>query len=130
MFARVPTRYLRTGRHPSAAVVPDAHSFDDVYERAGSVEEVYAEIVDGLAEAAVAAGEVLYAVPGSPLVAERTVELLLADDRVDVDVVPGLSFLDLAWARLGVDPAAENRTWDGRPIALVKGGRTIEGLVE
>ena len=116
---RVPARYLRTARHPSAAAVPDAHSFDDVYDRADSIEEVYAEIVDGLAEAAVAAGEVLYAVPGSPLVAERTVELLLADDRVDVDVVPGLSFLDLVWARLGVDPVAVGvRVVDGRRFAV------------
>jgi tetrapyrrole methylase family protein/MazG family protein len=37
-------------------------------------------------------------------VAEHTVELLLADDRVDVTLVPALSFLDLAWVRLGVDP--------------------------
>ena len=49
---------------------------------------------------------VVYAVPGSPLVAERSVELLRADDRVDVTVLPALSFLDLAWAALGVDPLA------------------------
>ena len=47
---------------------------------------------------------VVYAVPGSPLVAERTVDLLRADGRVAVTVVPALSFLDLAWAALGVDP--------------------------
>ena len=32
---------LRTRRHPAAEVVPDAPSFDDVYERADSFEEVY-----------------------------------------------------------------------------------------
>src|SRR4051812_28371556 len=101
-IARVPERYVRTMRHPSASAVSEARSFDEVYERAGSIEEVYAEIVDALAEAAANAGEVLYAVPGSPLVAERSVELLLADERVDVEVVPGISFLDLAWAKLGV----------------------------
>ena len=47
---------------------------------------------------------VVYAVPGSPLVAERTVELLRTDPRVDVTIVPSLSFLDLAWDRLGIDP--------------------------
>jgi tetrapyrrole methylase family protein/MazG family protein len=120
---RVAERYLRTARHPAAGAVPAARSFDEVYERAGSIEEVYAEIVDGLVEAAAAAGEVLYAVPGSPLVAERTVELLRADDRVDVDVVPGLSFLDLAWARLGVDPVAAGvRVVDGRRFAVEVAG--------
>jgi len=120
---RVRERYVRTTRHAAAAAVSGAHSFDEVYERAGSIEDVYAEIVDGLAEAAAASGEVLYAVPGSPLVAERTVELLLADDRVDVEVVPGLSFLDLAWTRLGVDPVAAGvRVVDGRRFAVEAAG--------
>jgi tetrapyrrole methylase family protein / MazG family protein len=119
----VPLRFVRTMRHPSASVVTGATSFDDVYDRAATLEEVYAGIVDALAEAAAEAGEVLYAVPGSPLVAERTVELLLADDRVAVDIVPGLSFLDLVWARLGVDPlAAGVRLVDGRRFAVEAAG--------
>ena len=120
---RIPQRYLRTTRHPAAVAVPGAHSFDEVYDRASSLEEVYAEIVDGLAEAAAGAGEVLYAVPGSPLVAERTVELLLADDRIDVELVPGLSFLDLAWTKLSVDPVARGvRVVDGRRFAVEAAG--------
>ncbi|MBV8161354.1 MAG: nucleoside triphosphate pyrophosphohydrolase [Acidimicrobiia bacterium] len=120
---RIPQRYVRTTRHPAAGAVPKAHSFDDVYRRAPSLEHVYAEIVDALVEAATAAGEVLYAVPGSPLVAERTVELLLADDRVDVELVPGLSFLDLAWAGLAVDPVAAGvRVVDGRRFAVEAAG--------
>ncbi|MDQ4098224.1 MAG: MazG family protein, partial [Actinomycetota bacterium] len=123
---RVPARaarYVRTMRHPSASIVTGATSFDDLYDRAATIEEVYAGIVDALAEAAEEAGEVLYAVPGSPLVAERAVELLLADDRVAVEVVPGLSFLDLAWARLGVDPlAAGVRLVDGRRFGVEAAG--------
>jgi len=122
-IARIPERYLRTARHPAAGAIPGARTFDDVYDRAGSIDEVYADIVDALAEAAVNAGEVLYAVPGSPSVAERTVELLLADERVDVEVVPGLSFLDLAWARLHVDPVAAGvRVVDGRRFAVEAAG--------
>jgi tetrapyrrole methylase family protein/MazG family protein len=55
-------------------------------------------------------------VPGSPAVAERTVELLLADDRVAVEVLPALSFADLAWVRLGIDPVE-------RGVRLVDGHR-------
>ena len=122
-IARIPERYLRTARHPAAGAIPGARTFDGVYDRAGSIDEVYADIVDALAEAAVNAGEVLYAVPGSPSVAERTVELLLADERVDVEVVPGLSFLDLAWARLHVDPVAAGvRVVDGRRFAVEAAG--------
>ncbi len=104
---RVPHRFLRTARHPSAAAVPDAVSFDARYESEDTFDAVYASIVASLVEAAAAHGEVLYAVPGSPVVAERTVELLRADGRVDVEVVAAMSFLDLAWARLGVDPFAD-----------------------
>jgi tetrapyrrole methylase family protein/MazG family protein len=125
--ARVPVRFVRTMRHPSASIVSPATSFDDVYESAASLDEVYATIVDRLVGAAASpsgsGGEVLYAVPGSPAVAERTVELLLADDRVDVEVVPALSFLDLAWTRLGVDPfAAGVRIVDGHRFAVEAAG--------
>ena len=98
--------FARTQRHPAAEGLVDATFFDDVYEASPTMDDVYRTIVDRLVDAASAAPDrrVTYAVPGSPLVAERTVQLLLADDRVDVDVVPALSFLDLAWVRLGIDP--------------------------
>ena len=65
----------------------------------------------------------MYAVPGSPSVAEHTVELLIADPRVAVDVVPALSFVDLAWVRLGIDPLAEGvRIVDGRNFAEAAAG--------
>jgi tetrapyrrole methylase family protein/MazG family protein len=122
-LASVPHRYLRTTRHPAAVAVAGATSFDSIYEAAGTIEEVYAGIVDALVEAAGEHGTVLYAVPGSPLVAERTVELLRADARVAVRVVPALSFLDLAWAALGVDPlAAGVRIVDGRRFAVEAAG--------
>jgi tetrapyrrole methylase family protein/MazG family protein len=115
-LARVPAgaRFVRTQQHLSAGAVPGATSFDDVYESGDTLEMVYREIVERLVRAA-GAGPVLYGVPGSPLVAERTVDLLRADARVGVEVVPAVSFLDLAWARLGVDPlAAGVRLVDGQ----------------
>ena len=122
-LASIPNRYLRTTRHPAAVAVAGAVSFDSVYESAASLDDVYAGIVDALAEAAAEHGTVLYAVPGSPLVAERTVELLRADDRIDVRLVPALSFLDLAWAAVGVDPVAEGvRIVDGRRFAVEAAG--------
>ena len=122
-LASTPHRYLRTTRHPAAEAVTGAVTFDPVYESAASLDDVYAGIVDALAEAAAEHGTVLYAVPGSPLAAERTVELLRADNRVDVRLVPALSFLDLAWAAVGVDPVAEGvRVVDGRRFAVEAAG--------
>jgi tetrapyrrole methylase family protein/MazG family protein len=116
--ARIPRRFLRTSRHPSAEAVPGATTFDSIYQQADDMAGVYRAIVDALVEAAEAEGEVIYAVPGSPLVAERTVELLRSDGRVSVEIVPALSFLDLVWARLGVDPlAAGVRLVDGHRFA-------------
>jgi tetrapyrrole methylase family protein / MazG family protein len=113
-IAAIPTRFVRTERHPSAGAVAGAASFDHHYEQASTLPEVYQRIVEDLVAAAGAHGEVLYAVPGSPAVAERTVELLLADPRVDTVVVPALSCIDLAWVRLAVDPlAAGARIIDG-----------------
>ena len=129
-IAAAATRFVRTTRHPSASLVEPATSFDGLYEQAGSMEEVYAGIVDELVASAGATGSVLYAVPGSPLVAERTVELLRADPRVEVEIVPGLSFLDLAWARLGVDPVAAGvRLIDGHRFAVEAAGQQGTFLV-
>jgi tetrapyrrole methylase family protein/MazG family protein len=128
--AAIKTRFLRTTWHPSTALVAPATSFDELYEGAESLDDVYAGIVEQLVAAARAEGEVLYAVPGSPLVAERTVELLRDDRRVEVKVVPALSFLDLAWARLNVDPiAAGVRLIDGHRFASEAAGQTGPLLV-
>ena len=128
--ASIPVRFLRTSRHPAASAVDGASTFDEVYEQAASLDEVYADIVDRLVRAAEQHGEVLYAVPGSPAVAERTVELLRADDRVEVQVLPALSFADLAWARLGVDPVAVGaRLVDGHRFAVEAAGSTGPLLV-
>jgi tetrapyrrole methylase family protein / MazG family protein len=115
-IARIPHRFLRTARYPSAAVVGEAPTFDHLYDEAESIDAVYAGIAGELVAAAAEHGEVLYAVPGSPAVAERTVELLRADDRVAVEVLPALSFVDVAWTRLGVDPVE-------RGVRLVDGHR-------
>src|SRR3954447_26494848 len=58
-------RFLRTTRHPSATLVPNATSFDDVYEAADTFTDVYAEITERLVDAASRNGDIVYAVPGS-----------------------------------------------------------------
>jgi tetrapyrrole methylase family protein/MazG family protein len=120
---RSPHRYLRTARHPSAHLVPDANAFDEHYEHADRFADVYIGIVDALVAAAREHGEVLYAVPGSPVVLERTVRLLLDDERVTTEVLPALSFLDVAWARLGIDPVeAGVQLVDGHDFAVAAAG--------
>jgi tetrapyrrole methylase family protein/MazG family protein len=120
----IATRFVRTTRHPAVAqVLAAAPSFDYIYDQAERIEDVYPAIVEALVEAATTDCVVLYAVPGSPLVAEHTVELLRADRRVTTEVLPALSFLDLVWNRLGVDPLQGGvRLVDGHRFATEAAG--------
>ncbi len=123
LVERITHRYLRTARHPSASLVPAAITFDEVYEQADTFADVYAEIAERLVAAAIEHGTVLYAVPGSPLVLERTVRALRADPRITCDVQPAMSFLDLVYARLGVDPVEAGVTLvDGHDFATAAAG--------
>jgi tetrapyrrole methylase family protein/MazG family protein len=129
---QTPNRYVRTARHPAVADLTDAgielRSFDDEYDRAGDVDDVYEKIAGRLLEVAASTGEVVYAVPGNPAVAERSVELLrdaAARGDVVLEIVPGLSFAELAWARVGVDPMTGARVADARRLTaedVVGGG--------
>ncbi len=97
---------MRTRRHPAAVAFPEIESFDALYDEAEDFETLYAAMAEQLVELARAdpSGRVVYAVPGSPLVGERTVDLLRDRDDVDLEVVPATSFVDLACAALGIDP--------------------------
>jgi tetrapyrrole methylase family protein / MazG family protein len=97
---------LRTRIHPSAGRFENIASYDQWYEEADSFEALYQRIVDDLVGLATSSptSEVVYAVPGSPVVAEHTVELLLARDDVDVVLEPAVSVIDVACAALRVDP--------------------------
>jgi tetrapyrrole methylase family protein/MazG family protein len=125
---RVPpaARFLRTSIHPSAHLVAGATTFDHRYESADTFDEVYRGIAADLMAAADQHGEVLYAVPGSPRVLERTVDLLVeaADaGRVEVEVLAAMSFVDLAWVRLGVDPYEQGvRLIDGHRFEVAAAG--------
>ena len=96
---------LRTGRHPAAAEFPDVPTYDDWYESADSFDDLYDRIVEDLVLMA-ASAPVVYAVPGSPLVAESTVERLLARADIDVAILPAVSTVDVACAALRIDPMA------------------------
>lgn len=123
-------RFVRTLRHPSAHVMASARSFDDVYDRRSTFDEVYAEIVDTLIAAARSTGRILYAVPGSPLVLERTVHELLRHDDLEVVVNPAMSFLDLVWSRLRIDPIDAGVTLvDGHEFATRAAGESGPLLV-
>jgi tetrapyrrole methylase family protein/MazG family protein len=118
-------RFLRTAQHPSAHLVVDAITFDERYETSGTFDDVYIGIAEDLIAAAIQHGEILYAVPGSPLILEQTVRLLMSDDRIECIVNPAMGFLEIAWARLGIDPIEHSvRLIDGHQFATAAAGLT------
>ncbi|MGA2209502.1 MAG: MazG family protein [Acidimicrobiales bacterium] len=132
--------FFRTRQHPAAAELlasgaagSETVTFDDRYTGEATFEAVYTSIAAALLEAASRSGRIVYAVPGSPLVAERTVELLRAaagSGDVVLEIVPAMSFCDLVWARLGIDPlAAGVRLVDATAFALTAAGDTGPLLV-
>ncbi|MEK3732761.1 MULTISPECIES: nucleoside triphosphate pyrophosphohydrolase [Paenibacillus] len=106
--------YVRTLSHPVMAALEELQvkleSFDHVYETHDTFPEVYESIASqliNLAKAGEAGSEVVYAVPGHPMVAEATVRLLrerCPKEQVALTVLGGESFLDEAFVRLGFDP--------------------------
>lgn len=94
--------FLRTERHPSVPALRARGvsyvSFDSLYEAAGDYSALYtrmAEEVLACLEQAVS-GTVAYLVPGNPMVAERSVEILLQKTRVPVEIVGARSFAEAA----------------------------------
>ncbi len=121
---------LRTEVHPSVARLVeekvDFISCDNFYEDGASFEAVYDSIVNFVLQKA-QEQDVVYAVPGSPLVAERTVVLLrerAAENNVKLKILPSMSFLDLAYVELGIDPIAGLRIIDSSDFeALADAGK-------
>lgn len=123
-------RYIRTTRHPSAHLVENATSFDEEYEKHAKFEDVYQAIADKLIAAAKQHQEILYVVPGSPLVLEHTVQLLMQNKSVATRILPAMSFLDVVWSTLKIDPVdAGVRMIDGHRFAELAAGLTGPLLV-
>lgn len=95
----------RTRHHPAAdhlAGLRPVVFCDDLYDLASSFETVYEGITQRVLEAA-EGGDVVYLVPGSPLMGELSVGLLI-DSGHEVEIIPGESFVDATLARVGCDP--------------------------
>lgn len=118
-------RFVRTERHPAVDdLAVDGitfESFDAMYETHGELRDVYDAIVAALVGLAKQHAEIVYAVPGNPVVAERTVQLL-KQSGVAIRIIPGLSFADLAWAHVGVDPLDGARVVDAHAFAVESAG--------
>jgi len=112
LIEKADTVVLRTVQHPAAAELAASRQVvtcDDLYESLAEFDEVYAAIADRVLAAA-AEGAVVYAVPGSAVVGERSVREIQTrafDAGLGVTIESGQSFLDLGYIAVGLDPIAD-----------------------
>lgn len=126
---------LRTRIHPTVAEIEKRgltfSSYDGFYEEAPDFETLYRHITEDLLRRVTEQGDLVYAVPGSPLVAERTVVLLreLAKETdTAVDILPGMSFVEVMYTRLGIDPIEGLTILDAEDVSTLK-ERPAQSLV-
>lgn len=102
--------FFRTINHPCAQDLLEegiqAESFDALYDQEDSFEAVYEGIVTRLGQELEEFPEIVYAVPGHPAVAERSVQLIVdkLSSRFEVKIRPALSFLDSLFSAIPFDP--------------------------
>ncbi|WP_010235220.1 nucleoside triphosphate pyrophosphohydrolase [Clostridium arbusti] len=103
--------FLRTKKHPTVKFLKDEGihftTYDGKYEQAESFDEVYSSIAEDLVKQHELLGDIVYAVPGHPLVAEKSVNILLKlckNKKVKTNILPAVSFIDAVMEALEIDP--------------------------
>ena len=103
--------YFRTEKHPTVDYLRDRlkgfKTCDNYYEEGNSFDEVYQNIANDIIEEYRKTKELVYAVPGHPLVAERSVLNIIdlcEKNNIEYSILPAVSFVDAMMDRLKIDP--------------------------
>ncbi len=102
--------YLRTEKHPIVNKLKETikyTSLDYFYDNEENFEDVYYKISKYIVELA-KEGDLVYAVPGHPRVAEKTVgiiESMANENNIEVETIASMSFVDAMFNYLALDPA-------------------------
>ncbi|MGL4850003.1 MAG: nucleoside triphosphate pyrophosphohydrolase [Clostridium sp.] len=104
--------YFRTEIHPTVDFIKEKNikfnTYDEYYNKYDSFDDVYMNIAEDLVKKYAEVNEdIVYAVPGHPLVAEKSVSNLmnLCDEKgIEYEILPAVSFIDAMMDRLKIDP--------------------------
>ncbi|MBD5638852.1 nucleoside triphosphate pyrophosphohydrolase [Clostridium botulinum] len=103
--------FLRTEKHPTVEYINKLgityETFDGEYEVGESFDDVYNSIAKSLIEASKNYSDIIYAVPGHPLVAEKSVDILIKlcrQNNIKFKILPAVSFVDALMESLLLDP--------------------------
>ena len=115
--------FLRTEIHPTVDYINDIKinykTYDNLYEESTSFDEVYSSIAQDLINKHNELGDIVYAVPGHPLVAEKSVTNLIdlcEKNNIEYEIIPAVSFIDAVIERLKIDPIAGFKVIDAFDI--------------
>lgn len=117
---------LRTEKHPLIEKLKDEgiefSSCDDIYDSSESFEEVYEKISQRVLNFADEYKDVVYAVPGHPFVAERSVQLIIEKSQglAEVTIESAMSFVDAVSAALKIDISSGLKIIDGLRLDVQK----------
>lgn len=103
--------YFRTEKHPTVDFLKEEgikfKTYDHAYEMHDSFDDVYKYIAEDLITKINKDEDLIYAVPGHPLVAEKSVLNLInlcKENDVEYEILPAVSFVDAMMEALQVDP--------------------------
>jgi tetrapyrrole methylase family protein / MazG family protein len=124
--------YLRTEKHPNVPYLSEMgikfKTFDSFYDNEESFDAVYKKI----AEHIVNEENVVYAVPGHPLVAEKSVSLILEIAKLknmEVEIIPAVSFIDAIINVIQVDPINGLKIIDGLELGKQKPDLEVGNII-
>lgn len=102
---------FRTEKHPNVEYLKSVgvkfETYDHMYEKSNSFDEVYEAIANDIIEKYKNHKNIVYAVPGHPLVAENSVTLLIKkceELKIEYKIEPAVSFVDAVMESLKLDP--------------------------
>lgn len=103
--------FFRTEIHPTVDFIKEEgiefETFDKYYNTLENFDDVYKSIAEDLIKKHEELGDLIYAVPGHPLVAEISVTNLIKlceKNNIEYEIVPAVSFIDAMMDRLKIDP--------------------------
>ncbi len=117
--------YLRTEKHPTVEFLKQYgikfETYDHKYEQGENFEQVYSSIADDLINKELKHKNIVYAVPGHPLVAEKSVNLLLKiceQKGIETEIFTAVSFIDVLMESLKIDPIEGMKIIDAFDIKI------------
>lgn len=124
--------YLRTKKHPNVEYIENMgiefETFDSMYDSADDFDDLYLKIAKIVSNE----DDVVYAVPGHPLVAEKSVGHIIRiceEAGKKYEVVTALSFIDAVITAIKIDPVLGLKVIDGLQLDIQEPDINVSNIV-